>query len=536
MALVQQVYSRPSVSNQITPSLPSLHFTTTDGVHYVRRLHGRERLSAAQMQHCAGYGQIIAIGDLELKASLTKEEFEPYARSAWMSLRHKTPWTALRTAPLECGEPNAYTFTYEKPTSGDLSLVKKWADETIFWRTESVNFAEGQQVLKETYWKPADGRYGLELHLVKNREHDRWIIMISGPHWLTDGRGMFPVIDQYYRCLQAALDGSAPTWSALPWGEEVTRLPPSAIEIIPNTGDVVAKPPPPSTLFTRPAVERIPGRPESIDARVALSKEQTKAFNFACKRHRVTATVAINSILILAELESLLRLAKEKSPEQYAQLVSQYESAEGFPLLGNIVALREFLSPYWASLTGNTGTAGIVNLGFPTYHDMAAVRKCMQLGPDGTFIKNLGPQTFWKGLCANTQKLLKEGAKATPHMYHVSANMGEDTARTILQAVIGPAGVVPSSLGNLERLDWFTPFRPSVAWQTPNTAFAVHDWHFGVRVADTPSYVVHSWDYDGELTINIQGASNYHTEKSWNTFASVLRDTIEQLLSVKAVL
>ncbi|KAF5332937.1 hypothetical protein D9758_015962 [Tetrapyrgos nigripes] len=232
-------------------------------------------------------------------------------------------------------------------------------------------------------------------------------------------------------------------------GEEVTRLPPSAIEIIPNTGDVVANlPPPPSTLFVRPAVERIPGRPESIDARIALSKEQTQAFNLAF---------------------------------------------EGFPLVGNIVSVREFLSPYWASITGNTGTAGNVsNLGFPTYHDMKAVRKCMQLGPDGTFIKNLGPQTFWKGLCVNTQEVLRGGAKATPHMYHVSANMTEDTAHTIRETVIGPVGVLPSSLGNLERLDWFTPFRPSVAWQTPNTAFAVHDWHFGVRVADTPSYVVHS--------------------------------------------
>ncbi|THU76011.1 hypothetical protein K435DRAFT_904621 [Dendrothele bispora CBS 962.96] len=537
MSLFQQEFSPPPIRT-ITPSIPFLHYTTADGLHYSRRLHGKERMSAANSEAGIGFAQIIAIGDLELKRSRTKEEFEPFVRGAWMKLRHLCPWIAVRTSALKTSSPNSFAFTYEKSTAQDLSLVEKWADETLVWRKESLNHAEWESLFKEHYWKPSEGRYSLELHIAKNREKDRWLLILrlSGPHWLTDGRGLFPVYDQFFRYLQSTLDGSSQSWTFLPWGEEITRLPPSAIETIPDVGGEIVKPAPPKKLFIRPGVDRTSSRPGNLSRRITLSREQTKAFNFACKKHGLNATGVINSLLILADLETILRLAKEKDPELYHQLISQYETTEAFPVPVNIIDMRNFVSPHWAKLTGATGVGGLVNLGFPSFHDMNLIRGCMRIRPDGTFDKNLGVQTFWRGLCVETQQILREGSRVTPHMYHVNAAMCENATPSIRAWTPPPVGVIASSLGNLERLDLFTPFRPSVAVQASNIAFVIHEWHFGVRTAGVPSHVLHSWDYDGELTINIQGSSNFHTQEAWNTFGDSLKDTIEKLLSVKAVL
>jgi hypothetical protein len=60
----------------------------------------------------------------------------------------------------------------------------------------------------------------------------RW----TWPHQTADARGMFSAVDRFLRNLQTELEGSAPSYQSLPWGEELVRLAPTSILTVPDVG------------------------------------------------------------------------------------------------------------------------------------------------------------------------------------------------------------------------------------------------------------------------------------------------------------
>jgi len=62
---------------------------------------------------------------------------------------------------------------------------------------------------------------------------------------VTDGRGIFPVTNQYFYCLQAELEGTSQPVSSINWGDEVIRLPATGVKILPYTGALPEKLDPP---------------------------------------------------------------------------------------------------------------------------------------------------------------------------------------------------------------------------------------------------------------------------------------------------
>ncbi|KAK7454653.1 hypothetical protein VKT23_011406 [Stygiomarasmius scandens] len=185
--------------------MTDLYFTSKDGIHYSRRLHGRERFSAINNHYANGFGHIVALGDVELKTSLSQEQLAPYVKAAWTQTRFIVPWMALRTSNLDTRD-NSFLYSYEVPQNQDV--VDAWTNETVVWHHECLEFAEWETSLKGLYFKPGDNRYSFELHVAALPD-GHWMMALTAPHWLTDGRGKFPVIDQFYKCLQAELDGSA---------------------------------------------------------------------------------------------------------------------------------------------------------------------------------------------------------------------------------------------------------------------------------------------------------------------------------------
>jgi len=109
-----------------------------------------------------GYSQTVSLGEVQLKSHLSQEQLAPYVKAAWSQLRRMVPWMAMRTSSIN-PKDNSFLYSYEVPRNQDI--INAWADETIVWRHELLEFAEWDVMLKQTFWRPGDNRYGLELHV-----------------------------------------------------------------------------------------------------------------------------------------------------------------------------------------------------------------------------------------------------------------------------------------------------------------------------------------------------------------------------------
>ncbi|KAF5374193.1 hypothetical protein D9758_004592 [Tetrapyrgos nigripes] len=516
--------------------MADVYFTSTDGVTYTRRLYGRERMSAAATRHSDGLGQIVTMGEVELKSYLTQEKLAPYVKAAWTSLRFTVPWMAVLTTDIDPTD-NSFLFTYKVPL--DQDEIDAWTDKTIVWRTEELSFSEWEEVVKRTHWKPGDNRYGFEVHISLTTD-GYWMMGLTAPHWVTDGRGILPVFDQFFKCLQAQFDGSAPPVNSIRWGEEVIRLPPTGVRIVPDVGPIPVSMDPPPAQFTRLSrkANEVDPNVESINRCIVLTKEQTEAFNLACKRHRCSITAAINSIFLLADLETELRCAADSKGDDWDQLLDSFHQADLFSLPFNVSDVRHFIYPLFTKISQPCGVGGLINCGFATYHDMNNIRNCLHVGKDGDIVKNYGPQSFWDGVVMDTRNVLREAVKtkATAKMYHHLSATAEAAAASVRGCQVPWPGVMASSLGSLDKLSLFTRFRPSVSKSDPGTAFSVRQWRFGIRTAWLCAIAINTWEYDGVLSLNLQGSSRWQTQQSWDYFSNAVTDAFERITSATSPL
>ncbi|KAF5338159.1 hypothetical protein D9758_014708 [Tetrapyrgos nigripes] len=533
MAALTSLLSVESVKiDQARSSIPDLEFATTDGIHYTRRLHGKERLSGVTTDYGEGLGQQMGLADVRLKQVLSREELAAHIKAAWIHLRFSAPWIAYRCKSLNSSEPNSFYFEYKKSSKPDEA--EAWADETIVWRTESLSFREWEPMIKQNHWKTGSGHFGVEMHIAKGQEPNQWFFMPSCPHSTTDGKGLFSITDRFLRNFQEELQGGVLLYRNLPWGEEISRLVPNAALIVPNVGanDMLAAPQKPAEpvqfqRFLRK--EREVAGPDEISHSIRLSPEQTKAVMVNCKKYRASLTAVVNSILVLAEIETSLQLAADASPDEYARIIESFRTSDVFTLGVNIADMRSHVYPKHAKALGGVTTGGSVNISFPTHHTMNHVRRCVQVGPDGKMTRNLSGHGFWDGLVPETQNGLKVGGRQPPHAYHVAAQMAEAVCPQIKRNPVSNQCVMASSLGSVERLGIFTPFSPLYVSEYPNSLFQIHDWIFGISSTNCPAMVAHTWEYNGRLMIHLQGSSRWQTEKSFKAYAEAVRARAEQI-------
>jgi hypothetical protein len=97
-------------------------------------------------------------------------------------------------------------------------------------------------------------------------------------------------------------------------------------------------------------------------------------------------------------------------------------------------------------------------------------------------------------------------------------------------------GIVPTSLGSVDRMGFFTPFSPINAAEYPNSLFQIEDWILGMKATDAPARVSHTWGYNGKLVVNIQSSSKWQTEKSFGTYVEAVKARLGQITSVRASL
>ncbi|KAF5371612.1 hypothetical protein D9758_003491 [Tetrapyrgos nigripes] len=522
------------VQDTVRVAIPDLEFATTDRIHYTRRLYGKERMAAINSGLGKGYGQLISMGDLRFKQILSREELSTHVRAAWIRLRFQAPWFAYRCKTLNGFEPNSFYFEYKKSSKADVA--EAWADESIFWRTESLSHQEWELEMKKIRWEPGSGHVAVEMHIAKGKEPNQWFFMYTFPHQTADARGACGALDTFLKNLQEELEGRAESYHNLPWGEEISRLTPTAALMVPDVGASDLPAPsqkPASTQFQRiPLQECQVAGSDEIYQLVCLSVEETKAVLTNCKRYKASLTAVINSILVLAEIETVLQLAADASPDEYAKIIESFKTSDVFTVAVNIADMHSYVYPKYAKALGGCGTGGCINVAFPTHHNMDHIRRCISVGIDGQITRNFSGSGFWDGVVPDTQKGLVSGGRQPPHAFHVLDQLNEKMAPQIKNFHLLTQSVVASSLGSVERVGLFQPFAPANAEKYPNSLFYIEDWIFGMCATNLPARVGHTWEYNGRLYMNLQGSSKWQTEKSFRLFAESIRARLDQIMSI----
>ncbi|KAF5346948.1 hypothetical protein D9758_010145 [Tetrapyrgos nigripes] len=560
-------------------ALPSsIEFTLSpDRTQYVRRLHGRERSSACSSQYSEGcmhqYGNV----HMAFKEPISQQELYRLARVAWMKLRFQAPWIAYRCSALEnASEPNTFFFSYDvvghnpKLAPNGLKPLEAWADESIVMHDELMTFAEWEMEMKEVFWLPSEGHFGTELHIARGVDDRHWLLMFSIPHSTTDARGMFSLSDVYFKLLTKEAQGSKRSdyvpYQKLPWGEEVIRLTPAPSVMIPDVGEERPLIPDPSTKvqFTRQPFpsQSIPIslnhrllRGDSLLDKIVLSPSETRAISLVCSKARCTLTTLLNSVLLLADVERTLKTlyadAKKQNSQSLLNMIEEnWQKSETWTIPANPVDIRSYMYPRYQALHGTGTSGGVVNLMVPTYHSMTAIRKCLSF-KDGKVYRawHDNPAYFWDDLLKDTKTLLKAGSKASsassllldqpPSAFHKSVILAEQ-----LSPLIGtpgseslfpkPIGMIPSSIGSMERLGLYRDISPLTQKAKMGTdaepPFLMVDMAVGVRTNNTMLTTTTIWEYNGTIVMNTQASKRHQTAEGWEIFGQAVRDGLKEIV------
>ncbi|KAF5357618.1 hypothetical protein D9758_007491 [Tetrapyrgos nigripes] len=325
------------------------------------------------------------------------------------------------------------------------------------------------------------------------------------------------------------------------WGEEVSRLTPCPVAILPDVGvDAVPSQDPSKRLqFTRQPFksqsipisvdEKTLGR-DSLLNKIVLSPSETRAVTLACNKAKCTLTALLNSILILADVEKTLRtshidLKAENSTSLANAVEENWQKAEVWCVPANPADLRAYIYPRYQVAHGSCTTGGVVNLMLPTYHSMVAIRKCVTL-KDGAVLRSWydNPAYFWDYMVKDTQALLKTTAMQPPHVFHTTSAMEEAFCPMMAEDF---GAIIPFRLEScLPQLGKWSDWSASDA----EPPFLLADFAGGVRSHHSPLIIINCWEYNERLVLNIQGSKRKQTAEGWEIFGQVVREGLNQIV------
>ncbi|KAF5367947.1 hypothetical protein D9758_004515 [Tetrapyrgos nigripes] len=482
------------------------------------------------------------------KEPISREKMYTHARAAWMKLRFHAPWIAYRCSLItDDPEPNSFLFSYDiigrnsKLTANGLKTLEAWADESIVMREQPCSFAEWEMEMKEKFWYPSEGHFGSELHIARGVDDKDWFTTFCAPHWSGDARATFSVCDAFLKLLtkevQASNKANSPQTS-LPWGEEVTRLTPSSTVLMPDAGkEVVLNP----DLSTKIVFERIPFPSQSIP----ISVDQKSLTGDSLLEKIILSPSETQAISLASDVEKALRMLHtesliQNSPSLPFLIEENWLKSEVFCIPGNPVDMRASIWPRDQVAHGQCTSGGIVNLMVPSYHSMDAIRKCLSF-KDGKVHRTWydDPTAFWGELLPDTGRLLKAGAKQPPSAYHRSASLADRMAPVIgspgsESLYAQPIGIIPSSIGSMERLGLYSDFSPLAQKEKIGTnaepPFLMPEMSVGVRSHNTSVTVISIWEYNGSMVVNVQASKRHQTAEGWEIFVQAVRDGLKHIV------
>ncbi|KAF7979275.1 hypothetical protein HWV62_42966 [Athelia sp. TMB] len=446
--------------------------------------------------------------------------------NAWTRLRYWAPVVGTRTIPKE-GAHNVYLITYAPPASA--AEASQWAAETIKWDETEAPLTVRDDAIKEAWWTPSQNHYGAEMH-VGPAGNGLWSFILATGHWSSDARGTIPLVDKFFEFLAAELDGSAtPPVEQISWGQEVAKLAPTgaqAVKLSAEKTDAVAEkvesnlsgaqakgPAPPDAPQPPPLFGRPKGltagngadasaRPKSLTQRIVLTAEETAALTKVSKAHGATITETVNTILVLAEIESILRTAAQDEAK-FAEVKASYDAAGIYPLALTTFSRRNFLAPEYANHDAPKGCPSFAFEGFPIMHNMTNLRKCIKI--NGTSI-DIVPEFFWTGAVAdNVAELEKLKKSGTPESYVASQTATNAVIPIFTPAMFPNPALVTTSTGSLKKLGMLTRWEPSAGGP-----LAVQKILLSLRATSLfPYNTVTFWEWDGQLNLSAHAASDH---------------------------
>ncbi|KAF9559307.1 hypothetical protein CPC08DRAFT_818850 [Agrocybe pediades] len=518
--------------------IPGLEYAPKVGDEsiYERRLHGNERMTAAIAEHADGFGHIFDGTHVTFKTFIYRKDLLVAMKDAWIRTRFDAPWVATRTSPLQGPgeEPNSWKLSYETSPTG-AEAARRWAEEIVIWREESLSLEDWEEKLKDEFWKPSAGRFGMECHLAK-APGDGYFIMFSIAHWLADGRGILPSFDVFFKHLKAEIKGDYDSVDDLPWGEEIPRLsasPVKALNVSTPNNTITGPPPPPANApvpFMRPVVEETDWacRP-SRKANISLSGEDTTALHRLCRSHKTNITAVLNSIHIIADVKTALRVSAESV--NFEQVLRAFDDSDVYPVYTNVADRRNLLLSHVPAVVAPAGFGSVVNDNFATFHDMKHIRNCINVSPMTRAIhSSLRKGNFWNGLAAETQQFMRTNAQSTPDLYSLHESAVDSAVASFDASMASIPGIMCSSVGNMTALKLFDAFRPATALPDPKSPFCIRDMSFAVRASGVTAVVAMMWEYDGRLEIHLQSSPRYHSDEAWDIFVEEVKQAIAELL------
>ena len=83
-------------------------------------------------------------------------------------------------------------------------------------------------------------------------------------------------------------------------------------------------------------------------------------------------------------------------------------------------------------------------------------------------------------------------------------------------------GIMSSSSGNLDQLGLLSKWRPS----NPDAVLTLDHLTLAIRVSG-PAVVCTLWEYDGQLTLHLQGARKWQSDEAWRFFGEAARGGVQ---------
>ncbi|KAF4613135.1 hypothetical protein D9613_010699 [Agrocybe pediades] len=475
-------------------------------------------------EHVDGCSHIFIGCGVFFKAEISPTDLMQAAKEAWIRTRFAAPWVAQRTssASSELAEPNSWMNTYETssvPKKGFERAVS-WAESTLFWRDEVRSLEEWEEVLKNAYWRPSDGRFGMEWHFARGVSENEYFIMYAVPHYLTSAARTKPIS---HLTLRLEIRGGQTPTRDLPWGSEVSNLPPAtvvAIEHKKENVDLTMPQPPTHKEFLRPLIEtpqweRLPDR----QADIKLSRQETLALHAICKGKKVTITALINSLCILADVQTAFHAAPDNASLE--RVLEDFKAAERSMLPESITLSR-----------GPVGFGNLVMQVQPTVHNMDHIRNIVQVEEYDEVSSKLGNAAFWGGLVAQSGLSMKENKSCTPEKFVENEHLLDAIMPVFHKDLFFTPGLGSTSIGKLSSLNLFNEFRPSIAASNPLSPFVMSSLALGLRITgpDTMHVMVMMWEYDGELVVHLLASPRWHGEKVWKFYVDMIKNSLESVL------
>jgi len=465
-----------------------------------------------------------------LKPSISPTKLSESVQNAWIRLRHYAPLIALRTQAV--GNDKDAFYAYESSKTSDVAI--KWAQDTIKWENEEKTLDARDLDLKERWWGPED-HWNIERHIGPGPE-GRLHLMLLAPHWVIDAHLFFQLLDKYLEYFVAEVEGKAERVDGLKWGDETKRLPPALIEAIsdkycgnPKAETPAAEKPARSvpSLFMRP-VDPIPqtSKHSTLSYAIVLTDAETQAFHKKCKAHKSNVTPVVNSILVLADVETTLWWGRRQGKEKFNVVKQMFETADLFPIPINAMDRRAAFRPEHYDLESPLGTPGVASEGYPTMHDMNVVRKSIRLSEDGQIQRDMSDETFWDGVVANAIEILEPGRPLSPTFRADQVRFAGVAVRELTSEVLA-SRVLCSSIGDIDKLHLLRRWKPSTAGA--GSTLVIDRLIPSIRIP-TPTLCCICHQYDGHLTLQLQGSSRHNSQEAWQYFGEVVESRVRHIL------